>query len=107
METIENIRDFINNEQIALLYLTTTDCNVCKVLKPKIQDICCEFELVKDKYIDIDDLPELKGEFSVFAAPTMILFIEGKETLRFSRNIDLYDFRQKLERYVDLLTSEI
>ena len=106
METIENIRDFIINEQVALLYLTTKDCNVCKVLKPKIQDVCSEFELVRDKYIDLDNLPELKGEFSVFAAPTMILFIEGKETLRFSRNIDLLDFELKLKRYCELLISE-
>ncbi len=106
MENLESIKEFIKDKQIALLYLTTKSCNVCKVLKPKIQDICKSFPLVQEKYIELDYLPELKGEFSVFTVPTILLFVEGKETLRLSRNIDLYDFELKIKRYSELLEGE-
>ena len=104
MKTVEEIKEFINSSQIAILYLTTKTCNVCKVLKPKVIDIAEQYEIVKHIYIELDDFPELKGEYSVFAVPTIILFVEGKEALRYSRNIDLNDLDSKIDRFVQLLS---
>ncbi len=100
---MDEIKNNIKNTPISLLYLTTKDCNICKVLKPKIKSLISNYNLVQGFYYELDEKPALKGEFSVFAVPTILLFIEGKEALRYSRNIDLFDLKLKIERFIEIL----
>ncbi|OGU60905.1 MAG: thiol reductase thioredoxin [Ignavibacteria bacterium GWF2_33_9] len=103
LELIENIHQAINDNNFALFYFSTEKCNVCKTLKPKVIEMLEEFPQVKSFYVDLEKLTEASGYFTVFSIPTILVFIEGKETLRESRNISLREFQEKIARYYNLL----
>lgn len=101
-KTVETEADFqqeISENDFVLVYFSHEQCNVCKVLKPKISElITSDFPNIKLVYTDTVKSPFLAGQNSVFAVPTLIIFISGKEYSRFSRNIGLYELERTLER---------
>ncbi|MEW8994051.1 thioredoxin family protein [Clostridium sp.] len=58
---------------------------------------------VKSIKINIDESPSLCAEFSVFIAPTILLFTQGKETLRESRFIVINELDKNINRYYNLM----
>ena len=49
------------------------------------------------------DQPELAVRHMVFSVPTLIIFFEGRESLRLSRNLSLSELHDKLRRGYRLL----
>ena len=102
-EEFENLK----NEPALLAYFSTDVCNVCKILKPKVAELLkSEFSLMKMIYIPSDKLPEVAAQNQVFAAPTILVFFEGREYIRKSRNIGIGELRQEIERPYSLLFDE-
>ncbi|MBX3043865.1 MAG: thioredoxin family protein [Candidatus Kapabacteria bacterium] len=105
--SFDELNNEISNKLISLVYLSHQNCSVCKVLKPKISELLTEeYPNVKMLYADIEKIPEIKGQFSVFAVPTIIFFIEGRENFRRSRNIGIGELRDLIERPYQFLFSE-
>ena len=91
--------NYIKNNEAVLLYFSTPQCNVCKVLKPKIIDfINSKYPNIKMGYVNMESLPEISAQNSIFTVPTILVYLDGKEFLRKSRNINLEDFGKELER---------
>ncbi|MBI1933199.1 MAG: thioredoxin family protein [Ignavibacteriales bacterium] len=91
--------EFIESNRAALFYFSTPQCNVCKVLKPKVQELLNEkFPKIKMAYVDCETMKEVAAQNRIFAVPTILVFIDGKEFLRKSRNISLLEFSDELER---------
>jgi len=107
METIHSIQEFdqvlLENDAV-LAYLSTEICSVCKVLKPKVIEMISEsFPQVKLVFIESDKLPELAAQNRVFAAPTVIIFFAGRETIRKSRAFGLDELRSEIQRPYSLM----
>ena len=91
--------EFIESNRAALFYFSTPQCNVCKILKPKVQELLNEkFPKIKMAYVDCETMKEVAAQNRIFAVPTILVFIDGKEFLRKSRNISLLEFSDELER---------
>ena len=107
---IESFEEFLKlkeNEPALLAYFSTEACNVCKVLKPKVADLIQkEFSKIKLAYIKSDKLPEVAAQNQVFAAPTILVFIESREYIRKSRNIGISELQQEIERPYSMMFSE-
>jgi len=110
MEAIKSVQEFdqINAENDAVLaYFSTDVCNVCKVLKPKVSEMVAEsFPQLKMVYIQSDHLPELAAQNRVFAAPTIIVFFAGRETIRKSRAFGVDELRSEIERPYSMMFEE-
>lgn len=105
MKSIMNIqeaKDFVKSKDFTFLYISSEGCNVCKILLPKVEAILTNYPNIESRFIDIDSIPEASGEFSVFSVPVMLLFIEGKETIRESRYVSLDDFENKVNKYYSM-----
>ena len=88
-------------------YLSTPQCNVCKVLKPKVIELIeNEFPQLKFFYIDLNDAKEITGQLSVFTVPTILVFLDGKELIRTSRNISIEQLKEQIKRYYQLIFSD-
>jgi len=98
----------LKEEEPALLgYFSTEACNVCKVLKPKVAElIAAEFPKIKLAYIKSDKLPEVAAQNQVFAAPTILVFLDGREYIRKSRNIGISELQHEIERPYSMMFSE-
>ncbi|WP_372947938.1 thioredoxin family protein [Mariniphaga sp.] len=107
---IHSLEEFntLKQEESALLgYFSTEACNVCKVLKPKVAELIQEeFPKVKLAYVKSDILPDVAGQHQVFAAPTILVFFDGRETIRKSRNIGIDELRREISRPYSMIFSE-
>jgi len=101
------VKDAINQNTATLLYVTTTDCSVCKVLKPKVREMLSQ-RFPKTEFIDIemDVLPGAGQEFGVFSVPTVIGFFNGKEHFRKVRVFGLEELAEALARPYEILFEE-
>lgn len=106
---IDNLKAFeeIVSEQPAVLaYFSTTECNVCKVLKPKVQELIhSEFPEIALVYVETNQSPELAAQHRIFAVPTLVVYFDGREFIRKSRNFGLDELRQELQRPYGLMFS--
>ena len=90
--------NLINQTANILVYFSYPECQVCRILKPKVQELLNQYPLFEFLYIDINLHPKFKGEYMVFAVPTIILFQKGRELQRFSRHISVAELETYLER---------
>ncbi len=103
----KELKDFISENEGAVLYFSTPQCNVCKVLKPKLIDLLDDkFPQMKFSYIDCDQYKELAAQNNVFAVPTILFFIKGKEFIRKSRNVSLDQLEEEITRPYSLFFNQ-
>ena len=102
-----SVEGFVREHPICVLYFTTPECGVCKVLKPKLAQMLAErFPGVGFAQVDCAAAPVLAAEMGVFAVPTLIVFTDGRESLRKSRSFGLEELAGALERPYHLLYRE-
>ena len=53
-------------------------CGPCKMLSPVVDQIADENPDIKVGKINVDDEPELAGQFGVMSIPTLLVFKDGK-----------------------------
>jgi len=106
---IQSFEEFLKlkEEETALLaYFSTEACNVCKVLKPKVAELIqTEFPEIKLIYVKSDKLAEVAAQNQVFAAPTLIIYFEGREYIRKSRNIGINELQKEIQRPYSMIFS--
>lgn len=108
MKTINNIAEidiFSKSGDMRMLYLSRQDCGVCVALIPKIEKMIEGFTSMEARYIDLDELPEAAGKFSIFTIPGIIVFVQGKETIRKARYVSIDELHSEIKRYYKLLNS--
>lgn len=104
--TLKEFEQLVSTEQALLVYFSTDMCQVCKVLKPKINALVQEeFPLLMPLYIDSTKLPGIAGQYRIFTAPTILVFFEGHETIRKNRNIGVDELKREIQRPYSLLFS--
>jgi thioredoxin 1 len=92
------ILDHLRSAAALAVYFSTPQCTVCGVLRPKVEAEIAKRGGVEFLYIDSAEHPAVAAQHMVFAAPTVLLFIEGNEYRRFSRNFSLEDLAFALDR---------
>jgi thioredoxin-like negative regulator of GroEL len=107
---IQSFAEFLKlreSEPALMGYFSTEACNVCKVLKPKVAELVkSEFPKIKMVYIKSDVFPEIAAQNQVFAAPTILVFFEGKEYIRKSRNIGIGELFQEIQRPYSMIFED-
>lgn len=79
-------------------YLSLPECKVCKVLKPRVRQVVSEIKLFEFVYINLKEHPIIRGQYLVFAVPTIIILHRGKEIHRFSRFISIDQIEKLLKK---------
>ena len=106
MQTIENIDKIINENMAVMLYFSAPTCNVCHALKPKLLEALDDnFKEFKVESVDISVEEDIAPHFGVFAIPTVLVFLDGKEFLRKSRHMSVDEIIREIQRPYDIMTS--
>lgn len=104
LQSLDDLNKTLAGNDAAIVYFSHNQCNVCKVLKPKISELIeLEFPKINFYYIDTILNPEIAGQYSIFAVPTIIIYFEGKETARKSRNISMDELKELIKRPYDMI----
>jgi len=106
MQTIENINNTIQENMAVMLYFSAPSCNVCHALKPKLLDaLDANFDDFKVESVDISQSEEIAPHFGVFSIPTILVFLDGKEFLRKSRNMSVDEVIREIKRPYEIMKS--
>lgn len=104
INSLEEFRKLLEENEAVLAYFSTENCSVCKVLKPKVAQLIAEFfPKIKSVYIQSDHLPELVAQHRIFTVPTITIYFDGRETIRKSRAFGVQELKDKIERPYGLL----
>lgn len=94
----------LQEENAILLYFTSPDCNVCKVLIPKVREMLfTKFPLLKLHVVDIASNREIAGKFQIYTVPVILVYFEGREFIRKVRNFSISELEREIERPYKLL----
>jgi len=104
--TLEALENMISEEIGVLVYFSTPTCNVCHALKPKIKAAFdTHFPKIKQLFIDSSKAPQIPASLQIFSVPTILVYLDGKEFARESRNVSVSLLIQKIQRPYELMTS--
>jgi thiol-disulfide isomerase/thioredoxin len=106
LKNIDEIKSIASDNKMTLLYISSESCNVCKVILPRLEHMLEQYNVIKAVKADIEELPLLSGEYSVFTIPCILVFAEGKEILREARYINIENIKEHIDRYYNLIFKE-
>jgi len=101
--TEEEFEKVLHQNIGVLFYFSTISCSVGEALEPKVIDLLRDnFPKVPFYFIDMNASPEISAKNSVFVEPTILIFFDGKETIRKSRHISIGDLSKSITRIYKL-----
>lgn len=105
--SLSNVKEILSSDAAVAVFYSTERCAVCHALLPKMEALFAEkFPRIKFLHVEMHKLPEAAAAYSVFNAPTLLVFFEGKETFRKSSNMGMGEVFEALHRPYKLLFSE-
>ena len=106
MNTIENIEKTIQENMAVMLYFSAPTCNVCHALKPKLLEaIDKNFQSFEIVSIDVSQQQDIAAHFNVFAIPTLLIFLDGREFVRKSRHMSVDEVIAEIKRPYEIMIS--
>ena len=77
--TKENFaQEVLQSEKPVLLDFWASWCGPCRMRSPIVDEVAEERGDVKVGKVNVDEQPELAGEFGVMSIPTLLVFEQGK-----------------------------
>lgn len=98
----ELLDNLIENEEMLLVYFGNETCSICVDMKPKVMEILNKYPKIKAVEVKIDENLQIARKHNIFTIPGILLFIDGKETIREARYISMEDIENRIYRYYDM-----
>ena len=77
--TKENFdQEVLKSAKHVLLDFWASWCGPCRMLSPVVDEVAEERTDVKVGKVNVDEQPELAGQFGVMSIPTLLVFEQGK-----------------------------
>jgi thiol-disulfide isomerase/thioredoxin len=99
----DEIDEFLGSKPLNVVYFSADNCSACKAIKPKVEELSKEFPQLGMGEVNLSDNIEPSTRFNVFVVPAVLVFAEGKETIRMARNFSVHELKEKIERYYSFL----
>ncbi|MGN1026248.1 MAG: thioredoxin [Faecousia sp.] len=75
----DNFRnEVLNSEKPVLLDFWASWCGPCRMVSPIVDEIAAERGDIKVGKVNVDEQPELAGQFGVMSIPTLVVMKGGK-----------------------------
>ena len=94
----------IKDNNALMIYFFSPGCVACNSLRPKVEEMANTiFPEMTYLSIDASLFPALTSEAGVYAAPTIVVYFEGKEYIRESKYISVEQLKAKISRYYEMI----
>lgn len=102
IKTMEELNQMVSEKELVLLYVSSPNCSVCMADKPRAIALANELAVPMVEANAVD-APEIRGQFNLFTAPVIILFLKGREIYRAARIIDFEELRYRVNQVQEAL----
>lgn len=92
------LKQLIDEHDIVFILLSDMGCNVCLSIYPDIEALEKKYSRIQFFSADPSQDQSMVGQFLVLVYPTILVYVDGKETYRFERLFSLEDINDKLLR---------
>lgn len=100
IDSFEKWETILQEHKQLLLFVKVDNCSVCEGLFPQVaalkQDFSFPFYVV-----NVSKTPEIAGQLSLFTAPVVLLFDNGKEYARFARFVPMAELKQRMTELIE------
>ncbi len=104
IQSLDELDAIISENLGVLLYFSNAACNVGEAFEPKVQRLLEEeYPKIPFYYVDMNQTPAISAKYSVFVMPTIIVFFDGKETIKKSRHIGIAELANAIRRPYSLI----
>ncbi|MED4785119.1 thioredoxin family protein [Brevibacillus choshinensis] len=98
---LSELKSEIAQQPVSLLFVKMANCSVCDATFEKTKELLKSYPQIEFLVASIERIPSLSGEFLIFTAPTILLFMGGKEVFRQSRIVVFGDLERALQLSVE------
>jgi thioredoxin-like negative regulator of GroEL len=99
IDTPEKLNDFLKESSAALVYFYSDNCSPCLQLRPKVKELIeGDFPEMKLLLINAEEYREIAANYMAFSYPVILLFFDGKEFSRFSKNVSISELKSTIGR---------
>ena len=102
--TYHDVIQWTQEHPLALLVTTTPDCGVCDAIKPKLVEMAARHPLLTLRFVDVAEHPDVGAQLNVFVVPGLILYANGRESLRLARYFSMDELESSVARLESLLS---
>lgn len=106
IDSLDQLAERIASHPMVLVYLSRPDCSVCTALKPAVSAMIDDVPEAESWYVDLDRFPEAAGTYSIFAVPGILLFVDGRESIREARFVHTEELGGRIARLRELRFTE-
>ena len=76
-------------------------CGPCRMIAPVVEELAGTYRgKIKMSKLNVDDYPQLAGQFSIMNIPTLLLFKEGKEADRIVGVVPKEELIRRIEHVI-------
>ncbi|TCZ77064.1 thioredoxin [Paenibacillus albiflavus] len=93
----------IHNYPMCVLFIKTEHCGVCDAVLDKTKALLTKYPEVDFSLVHMQDHPDISSAYLVFTAPTILLFIEGKEVYRASRFVLMTELDTTIQKWHEII----
>jgi|SRR5690625_654412 len=105
IDSIEEVEQFLQDNELAFIYITQPNCSVCHGLEPQITPLFKKYPSIEARKVDASEVPEVAGKFNVFTAPVALLFVDSKEYIRKARFIPVAALNNEIKRIYENIAN--
>ena len=74
------LSETLKEKEMVLINLWATWCGPCRMMAPVVEELAAEHPEYKFGKINVDEQPELAGEYRIMSIPTLMVFRGGQAT---------------------------
>jgi thioredoxin 1 len=99
-----SLKELVNDNLAVMIYFFSPVCTACEALRPKVKKMATDtFKNLNYHEVDSSQHQSLTAEAGVYSAPTIIVFFDGKETIREGKYISVPELANKIDRYYNMI----
>lgn len=104
---LDTLQQRIQAHPALLVWFTAPGCNVCRDLKPRVASLIDDrFPQISLQEVDCEAAPAVAAQQQIFTIPSLVIFFDGAETIRKSRNFSLQQLATEIERPYQLFFAD-
>ena len=102
----EQLAALLADAPVALVQYGAETCGPCKAISAKITQWAADHPAVQCIYVPVEQFPQLAAAESIFTVPAVLVYVQGRLTLREIGYFGLGDLLARAQRYLELLGAE-